>query len=155
MDDRRRRAPIPGMVGAMTDAPYRPLLRTQRDVEAAWTHLMGPWGFGSASLWMIVIGPDDVPVPQLHEWTDLDDEPDPDLVPDLADRLREVVPPGCRVAFLRSRAGSAAITASDRRWAAHVYTAARQAHVPCEVVHLATTRRVVPLPVDDVPDLSA
>lgn len=146
---------IRGMVADMTDAPYRPVLRTQQDVEAAWTHLMGPWGFGSASLWMIVIGPDDVPIPQLHEWTDLDDEPDPDLVPLLAHRLEEEVPPGHRVGFLRSRPGTATVTASDLRWAAHLYDATRAADVPCEVVHLATARCVVPLPMDDVPGLSA
>ena len=132
--------------------PYRPLLRTQQDLQEAWTRLMGPWGFSGHSLWVMLIGPDDRPHPQLTEVTDTDEPPDQDWEDDvtkLVDMLggfSEV----SRVAFLLSRPGSPAVTERDRGWAAGLYAAGRRAGLACEVVHLATEAGVVPLPMDEV-----
>jgi hypothetical protein len=40
----------------------RPFVRSQSDLHAVWKELMGPWGFGGHSLWLLVIDADDRPV---------------------------------------------------------------------------------------------
>ena len=50
--------------------PFRPTVRSQADLEAVWKHLMGPWGFGGHSVWMLVIDADDRPFPHITEITE-------------------------------------------------------------------------------------
>lgn len=136
----------------MTKTPFTPTIRTQAELRDAWEHLMGPWSFSGHSVWMMLVL-DDRPLPQLTEITDADDPPAPEDTRGLSDLLtmleREVAP-GARVAFLRSRPGADVVTETDRAWAAGLYAAARDAHVRCEVVHLATRGSVRPVPPDDV-----
>ncbi len=134
--------------------PFRPTIRTQSDLQRAWQRLMSPLGFSGESIWMMVIGPDDQPLPQLTEITEAD-VPD-DLTPDdfarLLRHLRESGLDTVRFAFLRSRPGGGGVTADDRTWARFLYDAARLADVPVEVVHRASDRDLVPVPFDEVLD---
>lgn len=146
-----------------TRSPFRPLsmrltfmfsptLTTQAELELAWRELMGPWSFGSHSVWMMHVV-DDRPFPHLTEIAETEDPPDAGHVDGLAEILmmldREFVS-GARVAFLRSRPGKDVVTDTDRAWARTLYAAARRAGVPCEVVHLATRGAIRPIPADVV-----
>jgi hypothetical protein len=136
----------------MTDTPFRPTIRTQADLEEAWRHLMGPWGYGGASTWLMLVLDDEV-IPHLTEIAECEDPPEPEGIDGLADILRmldEEIAPGARVAFLRSRPGADVVTDTDRAWASGLYDAARRAGVPAEVVHLATRGSVRAIPPDDL-----
>jgi hypothetical protein len=125
--------------------------RTQADLELLWRTLMEPLGFTRSSVWLLLVGPDGVPVRQLVEIDDAHDPPDADARRQLAALLRDLVPPdGHRVAFLRTRPGRGGLTRKDRRWAQALYAAARAAAVPCEVVHAANDARLVPVPLDEL-----
>jgi hypothetical protein len=139
----------------MTDhnQPFRPLIRTQADLEHAWRHLMEPLGFGDHSVWMMLVDRDR-PVPQLTEIAGAETPPEPDEVDGLAEflrRLRADVAPQARFAFLRSRPGCGGPNPEDLGWAQALYDAARLARVPIEVVHLANDHELVPIPMDDLP----
>lgn len=131
---------------------FAPTIRTQTDLKAAWEHLMGPWGFGRRSIWMMLLV-DDTPLPQLTEIEDADEPPNPHQLDGLSKTLGLLgseVAPGARFAFLRSRPGHDVVTEDDRAWARALYDAARRAAVPCEVVHLGTRGAVRPVPPDEV-----
>lgn len=137
----------------MTDTtPFRPLIRTQADLQRAWERLMSPLGFSGQSIWMLVIDADDHPLPQVTEITEA--ELDGDIAPEdfsrLLVHLKEAGLDTVRFAFLRSRPGPGGVTAEDRAWAAFLYDAARIADVPVEVVHRASDHDLVPIPFDDV-----
>ena len=133
------------------DPIFDPTIRTQSDLEAAWHHLMGPWGFGGASVWMLVVLADDRLLPHLTEITSADEPPDDDAVERFAELLSRLdLEPGDRLAFLRSRPGGSDVTDTDRAWAASLYAGTRQAGLPCETVHLATEDEVRPLPPDEL-----
>lgn len=152
VDRRSRDLGFPATLVDMTDSPLTPTISTQADLQDAWRKLMGPWGFGGHSIWMMLIL-DDRPLPQLTEITDAEEPPDTELVAGLVEvlqRLDRELAPGARFAFLRSRPGVDAITGVDRAWASTLYDAARRAAVPCEVVHLATRGAVRPVPQDDI-----
>jgi hypothetical protein len=138
----------------MEQKPYRPTIRTQADLEKAWHHLLDPLGFSGYSLWMMVIEPDDHPVPRLTEIEDAELPPTEEEQRGLAEFLRaladEALAPGSRMAFLLSRPGRTGVGARDRAWAARLYGACRAAHLPCETVHLATDDALLPLPLDDL-----
>jgi hypothetical protein len=129
---------------------FSPILTTQADLEAAWRELMGPWSFSRHSVWMMHVV-DDRPFPHLTEIAETEEPPDAEHVDGVAEILmmldREHVS-GARVAFLRSRPGKGMVTDTDRAWARSLYAAARRAHVPCEVVHLATRGAIRPIPAD-------
>lgn len=134
------------------DPTFAPIIRTQSDLEAAWQHLMGPWGFGGASIWMLVVLADDSVLPHLTEIAQADEPPDAAGVEHFAEVLAGLdLEPGDRLAFLRSRPGGAQVTHDDRAWAESLYASARRAGVPCEVVHLATEGDVRPVPADELP----
>ena len=136
--------------------PFRPLIRTQADLEHAWRHLMQPLGFGDHSIWMMLIN-GDRPIPQLCEIAGAVTPPEAEEVDGLAElmrRLRADVSPTVRFAFLRSRPGSGGPNPDDLGWAEALYDAARLARVPIEVVHLANDRDLVPIPMDDLPAAS-
>jgi hypothetical protein len=142
----------------MTDhnQPFRPLIRTQADLEHAWRHLMQPLGFGEHSIWMMVIN-GDRPIPQLSEIVGAVAPPEAEEVDGLAQlmrRLRADVSPTVRFAFLRSRPGGGGPNPGDLGWAQALYDAARLARVPIEVVHLANDHDLVPIPMDDLPAAS-
>jgi len=133
-----------------TQKPYRPLIRSQIELEGAWRHLMKPLGFRARSLWLMVIDEDDHPIPHLTELTDLADLPDARSAGDLAElvRLVSAALPTSRLAFLLSRPDTGPPESPDQAWASVVYDAARGAGASCEVVHLATDDAVTPIPWD-------
>ncbi len=131
-------------------SPYRPIVRSQSDLEAVWKKLMGPWGFGGYSVWMLLIDADDRPFPQITEITEAVEPPDDTMVKSLAIVLEGLAAPGQRFAFLRSRPGAGGVTSEDRAWARALYDAGRRADVPLEVVHRACDQDLVAVPMDDV-----
>lgn len=134
------------------DPNFAPIIRTQADLEAAWRYLMGPWGFGGPSIWMLVVLADDSLLPHITEIEKADEPPDAVGVERFAEIISGLdLEPGERLAFLRSRPGGPDVTESDRAWAASLYASARMGGAPCEVVHLATEGDVRPLPADELP----
>lgn len=134
----------------MTETPpYRPLLRTQADVENMWRKLMAPLGFAAASLWMVTIE-GQRPVPRILEVVDLGDPPDADQVEAFAGMLAPLAGPDIRIALLRSRPGGGRPDATDRAWALALYEAGRRAGVCLEMIHLAHDHDVLPLTADDL-----
>jgi hypothetical protein len=130
--------------------PFRPVVRSQSDLEAVWKELGGPWGFGGHSLWLLVIDADDRPFPQITEITEAFEPPDDGMVDSLAAFIGELSKDGDRFAFLRSRPGHGGLTANDRAWARALYEAGRRAGVPLEVVHRACDHDLVAVPMDEV-----
>ncbi len=152
MESRSRAAPNTRTLTVMTKRAYEPTIRTQADLESAWHRLMGPWGYGSHSLWlMVILG--DTPIPQL---TEIEDCVEPlagqqaQQFSRMLGRLSADLGPGIRFAMLRSRPGSSHVTDVDRAWARALYDACTLAEVPCEVLHLGTRDEIRPLPPDEV-----
>lgn len=129
----------------------QPIIRTDLDLQRSWQTLMKPLGFGSPSVWLLCLGPDDRPVPQLIELADAD-EPDDLAIEGLTELLRSLrVDNGvAQIAFLYSRPGDATLTDVDRRWAAQLDRASVQAGLPRTVVHLAGDDEIVPVPLDEM-----
>jgi hypothetical protein len=147
--------PESGKAGPMTNTtPFRPTIRTQADLQRTWQRLMSPLGFSGHSIWMLVIGPDDRPLPQITELTEaeLPDDLTPEDFARLLRHLRDAGIDPVRFAFLRSRPGPGGVTVDDRTWATFLYDAARLANVPVDVVHRACDQDVVPIPFDEVLD---
>ena len=134
--------------------PFRPVVRSQSDLESVWKHLMGPHsidqGFGGHSLWLLVIDSDDRPFPQITEITGAVEPPDDEMVSSIATFLDGLADEGRRFAFLRSRPGHGGLTDHDRAWARSLYDAGRRAGVPLEVVHRACDHDLVAVPMDEV-----
>ena len=127
---------------------YRPVLRTQADLEAMWRRLMGPLGFGSHSLWIAMVEPDGRPVPHLTQVEGCHQPPCEEFVEGLAHVLREVGP--SRVAFLRTRPGGGSPDLLDIAYARAVTAAAARAGVPLAPTHLAHDDGVLPITPDDL-----
>lgn len=137
----------------MEKPPFAPVIRTQADLEEMWRVLMGPWGFGSPSLWVVAVLEDGTPLPWIQEIAGTESPPEAAALRRFVDfltRLSEEAGHGARFAFLRSRPGSAGVTEPDREWAVALYDACRTAGVPAEIVHLATEGDVRPLPPDEL-----
>ena len=128
--------------------PFQPVIRTQAELEETWRTLMGPFGFGGHSVWMLVIADDDRAVPQITEITHAVEPPEDQMIDGLAQVLRHLDVPGQRFAFLRSRPGPGGLTANDLAWANALYDAARRAGAACEVVHRACDADLVAVPMD-------
>ncbi len=137
-----------------TNVPFRPVIRTQADLERAWRTLMEPLGFSSSSVWLMMIGADDRPTPHITQIEDAADPPTPEQAEGLASMLQTLlddVAPGGRWAFLLSRPGrGGAITEADRAVAHAMLGACRAAGVPVDVMHLATDDDLRPLVADDL-----
>jgi hypothetical protein len=134
----------------MTEEPFRPLIRTQSDLERLWRRLMSPLGFSSYALWMIVIE-DDRPVPQIMEIADeCEDLAGEEDAVALARMLEHVAGPGLRFAFLRSRPGGGRPDARDLAWARTLHDAGRRSGAAVDVVHLAHDHDVLPIALDDL-----
>jgi hypothetical protein len=133
--------------------PQEFTIRSQAELESAWRTLLQPLGFDRSTLWMMLIGPDDRPLPRVVEIEDADEPPTDETMAGFAhllEHLREELLPEGRFAFLRSRPGAGGITSDDRAWATALYAAARRAGVPIEVVHRANDVDVLPLPLDEL-----
>jgi len=139
------------------DATYRPILRTQADLDAAWRHLIGAFTFEGRSIWLMTIEADQRPFPHLTEFSGLDELPGTRFLRQLAGVLRRVfeeIPPD-RLAFLISRPGADGVRPADRAWALALHELARDLSLGSDVVHLATDRDIVPLPLDALGSVTA
>jgi hypothetical protein len=134
----------------MDNVAFRPLLRTQADVEALWRRLMSPLGFRSCSLWLVVVE-DQRPRPQVVEFSDTPRTPAAHTSERLAVALENLAgDPNISFAFLRSRPGAGPVTAYDLSWAKTLYDVGRRVGVPLLVTHLAHNHDVVPITADDL-----
>ena len=127
-------------------------VRSAADVERLWRALMGPWGFGRRSLWILLLDGEHV-TKQLLQIDDCDGIPDAELDGDALQQMLRVMAESADrpvFAFLRSRPGVGSPDASDRGWISMAYAASRATGLPCEVVHLAHDRDVLPVPMDDL-----
>ena len=133
----------------MNDEPFRPLVRTQAELEQLWRRLMSPLGFSGHTLWMVVIQ-DDRPVRQIMEIVDAADAPADDDIDAFARVLERLASSGTRFAFLRTRPGGGRPDPLDRAWARALYGAGRQSGAALDVVHLAHDHDVLPIVLDDL-----
>lgn len=131
-------------------------LRTQADLEQRWRTLMEPLGFSAPSLWLMLIEPDDRPLPQLIEVAELPEELDAVDAESFGKFLHTVltelpgVLPGTRVAMLLVRPGGGAPGATDRTRAVALYDGCRRHEVLVDVIHAATDTDLAPIPMDAV-----
>lgn len=133
----------------MSEAPFRPLIRSQIDLERMWRRLMSPLGFGGHAVWMVVIQ-GDRPVPQVMEIVEAGEPPEPEDVESFAGLLERLAMPDLRFAFLRSRPGHGRPDPADRAWARALHDAGRRSGAVVDVVHLAHDDDVLPIVLDDL-----
>jgi hypothetical protein len=135
----------------MTPPPPFTPIRTTTELLAAWRDLMGPGGFGTASIWMIFLDGDDRLLPCIQAIDDRPVEPEEHVVRNLADVLADVLAEGeaSSVALLLSRPGAPGMTESDRRWARALHDAL-QGPLARWPLHLATRNRVQVVAPDDL-----
>lgn len=135
--------------------PYAPVLRTQAEVQAAWRHLINPLGWPEPRLWLMFVGADDVPFPQLCQIEEMPVEIGDDGAVNVATMLHELADDlgYARVELLLCRPGNGGPNRSDRKNAAELYGACAVAGVPVGVIHLATDHDFWPVPLDAIGDL--
>ena len=138
----------------MDKTTFRPLIRTQADLEGMWRRLMTPLGFSSRSLWIALIE-DERPLPQLTELCDLPESPDDDTTEALGRLLENLATPQFSLAFLQTRPGIGRPDVHDLAWARSLYAVGNRARLRLETIHLAHDDDVVPMPMDDVLDETA
>lgn len=133
------------------DETYRPTVHTQADLEEVWRVLMGPWGFGGRSVWMLRFDSDRRLLPAVTEIAECDGLPDEATAVGLSDILRALDhdDPGGSFAFLLSRPGRG-INDTDRAWGHVLLEAGRAADVRLEMLHLATDDGTIALPPDEL-----
>ncbi|HET7387315.1 MAG TPA: hypothetical protein VFJ19_11705 [Nocardioidaceae bacterium] len=127
-------------------------VHTQADLHRHWHILMGELGFSAPNLWVQFLTADGQCLPVVPSIEDLPDRPEPVALANLMEVCAQVLgpDPGGRVAFLRSRPGSSALTGDDIAWARDLGLAARDAGLRCEPVHLATDESIVVFAPDDL-----
>jgi hypothetical protein len=136
----------------MTEQTFRPVLRTQADVEKFWTTICHPLGWRTRELWVVLVDEDGEPFPSVHQISDLPEVPDEQAIGQLLAGCRgllEEFDPGGSVALLLCRPGDRSVTAADRSWTAALARAARAGGVVLEVVHLASDVAILPVPMDE------
>lgn len=133
----------------MDQITYRPLIRTQSDVERMWRRLMSPLGFSTSSLWVVFIE-DRRPLPRITEFEDLPAAPDDAIAAGLTRALENLATPQTSLAFLRTRPGGGSPGADDLAWARVLYAVGNRARIQLETIHLAHDHEVLPIPVDSV-----
>jgi hypothetical protein len=133
----------------MDQTSYRPLLRTQADLQEMWRRMMSPLGFTSYSLWLVVID-GERPQPHVMEFADTPCVPSAEDAERLAGALEKFAGPDISFAFLRSRPGSGRPDESDLAWAQTLYDVGRRAGVRLAVTHLAHDDDIHPMPMDDL-----
>lgn len=125
-----------------------PIITTQSDLHEAWVRLMQPLGFAGRSLWLMFISSDGDPVPQLTEITALPERPTVRDVESMGRFLSHFDGSDIRLGALLTRPGTGVPDPDDHAWASAVYDACRDAHVSCDVVHVATATAITPVPLD-------
>ena len=142
-------AAIRARLAAMTRATYRPVIRTQSDLEGLWRRLLSPLGFHCCSLWLVVID-GDRPIPELTEFRRTPPAPGADDARALARAIEKVAGPHKVLAFARSRPGGGRPVRDDLAWAETLYAAGQLASARLATIHLAHNHDVVPLVMDDL-----
>ncbi len=99
----------------MTTNPTELQVRTPADLATVWRRVMGPWGPGLRSLWLVFLDDDGRPQPVVMPIDDMPLEPEAALTAGLARILGEARHLGEPVLLL-SRPGHAGMTDADRRW---------------------------------------
>jgi hypothetical protein len=115
-------------------------VHTDRDLDGLWRALMGPLGFSTRRLWILLLDPDDRPVPQLTEIDDIPYDIDARLcepVMHMCLHLLDMIVPGGSVAILFSRPGRNSMSHGDRKLARALHTAASGADVALRPTHFA------------------
>jgi hypothetical protein len=133
------KAPLPGTA-----------VRTELELGRIWQRLMGPEGFGTRSLWLLLLDEQSRLTPRIVPLDELPAEPDLRGLRNLAAVVAELIDTSdvASVAVLLSRPGSRAMTDTDRRWAAAVLAALGEyTRWP---VHLATRGQVQVFAPDDL-----
>ena len=135
----------------MTPPPPFTPIRTTADLLSAWRGLMGPGGFGTASIWMIFLDDDDRLLPTVQAIDDRPAEPEEHVVRNLTGVLGDLIDGGdvASVALLLSRPGPPGMTEADRRWARALH-AALTGPLARWPLHLATRNRVQVFAPDDL-----
>lgn len=137
----------------MKKMPFRPVLRTQADVESFWIEICRPLGWARHDLWFVMVDADGRPLPIVQDFRDRPEEVDVEVVRGLVHvwrLLRDEHIPGGRFAVLLCRPGPATVQHSDREWVVAISEEAAAAGVPLEVIHVASDVAIRPLPLDDV-----
>jgi len=130
-----------------------PPLRTQEDLHRYWRSLLGELGFSERLLWFTLVDADQRVTPMLSQLEDVPRFPDQELLDSLMDvlsKLLETALPDGSAALLLSRPGRAAMTESDRVWAASLTEAAARAGVWLQPIHLATDQALRVFAPDDL-----
>jgi hypothetical protein len=115
-------------------------VRTDRDLDRIWRALMGPLGFRTRRLWILLLDADDRPVPQVTQIDDIPYEIDARLcepVMHMCLHLLESIVPGGSVAILFSRPGQNSMSQGDRELARALHTAASDTDVALRPTHFA------------------
>jgi hypothetical protein len=133
----------------MPQTPLRPVIRTQADLEQLWRRLMSPLGFGSCSVWLVVVD-GERPTSHVVEFARTPSHPEDGSAEVLARALENLAGPNISFAFLRSRPGGGRPDADDLAWAHTLYDVGRRTGVPLHTVHLAHNHDVLPVAVDDL-----
>ncbi len=139
----------------LSDELARLRLRTQSDVQRLWELLMRPLGFSSTTVWLCAVDEDGRPIPHLSRIGDPGDRhvPSSEEVAALVDALRHLTGEAggaLGFALLLSRPGRSGLSQEDRRFAADVLGACREAGVVCHPVHVADDVAVMPVAPDDL-----
>lgn len=114
--------------------------RTDLELDRFWRAVMGPLGFTTRRLWIVLLDADDRPVPQITEIDDVPDEVEPETCVSLmyvCDDLLSTLVPGGSVALLFSRPGRQPMGPGDREIARELATAAASVGVPLRPTHFA------------------
>lgn len=117
-----------------------PPVHTEHDLEQHWRALMGPLGFGSTKLWIVVTEPDGTVVPHVIVIEDNPATPDRELIDNLTEVLRElvrVVVPGGRIAALWTRPGRGSMNEADRSWLRGLHRGLTHARLDAWPLHFA------------------
>jgi hypothetical protein len=142
-------------VPPLTAPEDAPPVRSDADLLVRWRQLMGPWGFGRRSLWVLWFDPDGAQIPLVVPIDDIAEVPDERFLDNLMFIVDQVTRADdaegpVTVAMALSRPGSARLTDSDRCWARALRDHADRAAVHLWPLHLATRGVVRPLTLDDV-----
>jgi len=140
-------------VPAPTPADLPTHVRSLTDLTWAWRCLMGELGFAGASIWVLLVTPEDEPFPHLIQIEQAQTPPDRTQADGFARMLEHVLglhATGGRAALLRSRPGGGGPDPDDLAWAYALTTACRAAGVPVATMHLATDVDLRPIVADDL-----
>lgn len=148
--DKPVRARIGPQTSGMTPRPLETVVRTDADLFAMWHHMMGPGGFATASLWLVLLDAEGRAQAEIIKIEDVPPAPGRHDGRGLARVVADLIDTGetASVAVLLSRPGEPAMCEDDRRWARSLREAlAGHARWP---MHLATCDGIQVFAPDDL-----